>query len=45
MKVLGRRSDLENELSPIEEKLVEVIASSDVRGMRFADVVVLLGDS
>jgi DNA-binding Lrp family transcriptional regulator len=40
MKVLGRRSDLENELSPIEEKIVEVIASSDVRGMRFAKVVV-----
>jgi len=38
---LGRRSDLENELSPIEEKLVEVIATSDVRGMRFADIVAL----
>lgn len=38
---MGRRSDLENELSPIEEKLVEIIASSDVRGVRFADVVML----
>lgn len=41
MVVLGRRSDLEHELNPIEEKLVEVVASSDVRGMRFADVVLL----
>ena len=41
MKLLGRRSDLEIELNPIEEKLVEVVASSDVRGMRFADIVAL----
>jgi DNA-binding transcriptional regulator YhcF (GntR family) len=41
MSGLGRRSDLENEFNPIEEKLVEVIASSDARGTRFADVVML----
>jgi len=38
---LGRRSDFENDLHPIEEKIVEIIASSDVRGIRFADVVFL----
>jgi hypothetical protein len=38
---LGRRSDFENESSPIEEKLIEVIASSDARGTRFSDIVML----
>lgn len=38
---MGRRSDLENELNPIQERLVEIVASSDVRGMRFADIVLL----
>jgi len=36
---LGRRSDLENELRPIDEKLVEIIAGSELQGMRFADIV------
>ncbi|MCZ2809598.1 MAG: hypothetical protein O2V44_09615 [Candidatus Bathyarchaeota archaeon] len=36
---MGRRSEYENELNPIEERLVEIIASSDFRGMRFVDIV------
>lgn len=39
--ILGRRSDYENELRPIEEKLVEIVASSDARGMRFTDIAEL----
>jgi DNA-binding Lrp family transcriptional regulator len=38
---MGRRSDLENEFRPIEEKLVEIVASSDYRGIRFVDIVQL----
>ena len=40
---MGRRSDMENEERPIEEKLVEVVASSDFRGMKFGDIVELAG--
>jgi len=36
---MGRRSELENELKPIEERLVEIIASSGFGGMRFVDIV------
>jgi len=36
---MGRRSDYENELNPIEEKLTEIIASSDFRGIKFAEIV------
>jgi hypothetical protein len=32
---------MENELNPIEEKLVEIIASSDARGIRFTEIVAL----
>ena len=39
--MLGRRSDLENELNPIEEKLVEIIATADVRGIRYTEIVAL----
>lgn len=38
---MGRRSDFENEFRPIEEKLVEIVASSDYRGIRFVDIVSL----
>ncbi len=36
---MGRRSEMESEDRPIEEKIVEIVASSDYRGLRFADVV------
>lgn len=36
---MGRRSDMEDEQRPIEDKLVEIVASSDFRGMRFGDIV------
>lgn len=36
---MGRRTDFEDEFRPIEEKLVEIVASSDYRGLRFGDVV------
>lgn len=36
---MGRRSYRKNNLEPIEESLIEIIASSDSRGMRFADIV------
>ena len=36
---MGRRSSMEVEDRPIEEKIVEIVASSDYRGLRFADVV------
>lgn len=42
---MGRRSDLKNELNPICERLVEIIASSEYRGIRFADIVVFAGKS
>jgi hypothetical protein len=35
---MGRRSDLENEFHPIEEKLVEIVARADYRGMKFSDI-------
>lgn len=38
---MGRRSDMENEQRPLEEKLVEIVASSDFRGMKFGDVTQL----
>lgn len=38
---MGRRSDYENELRPIEEELVEIVASSDARGLRFTDIAEL----
>lgn len=36
---MGRRTDLWNDHEPIEDKLTEIIAGSDSRGMRFADIV------
>lgn len=36
---MGRRTDWENESKPIEEKLVEIVASSELEGMRFAEIV------
>jgi DNA-binding Lrp family transcriptional regulator len=36
---MGRRTDFEDEFRPIEEKLVEIVASSDYRGLRFGDIV------
>ena len=36
---MGRRSSFEEEFRPIEEKLVEIVASSDYRGLRFVDIV------
>jgi DNA-binding Lrp family transcriptional regulator len=36
---MERRSSLENELTPIDEMLVEIIASSDFRGMSFSNIV------
>lgn len=36
---MGRRSDMEAEDRPIEEKLVEIVASSDYRGLKFAEIV------
>ncbi|MEM2129915.1 MAG: hypothetical protein QXZ70_04875 [Candidatus Bathyarchaeia archaeon] len=35
---MGRRSEFENEFHPIEEKLVEIVARADYRGMRFGDI-------
>jgi len=35
---MGRRSDLEEELRPIEAKLVEIVARSDYRGVRFVEI-------
>ena len=36
---MGRRTTFENEYHPIEEKLVEIVARSDCRGLRFGDIV------
>lgn len=36
---MGRRCDLKNDLEPVEESITEIIAGSDSRGMRFADIV------
>jgi hypothetical protein len=36
---MGRRTSFEEEFRPIEEKLVEIVASSDYRGLRFGDIV------
>ena len=36
---MGRRTDFEEASHPIEEKLVEIVASSDYRGLRFGDIV------
>jgi predicted transcriptional regulator len=36
---MGRRSELQNELEPIEERLIEIIANSDHMGKSFTDVV------
>lgn len=36
---MGRRSDVENEWNPIEDRLVEIIAGSDMDGMRFREIV------
>jgi DNA-binding Lrp family transcriptional regulator len=36
---LGRKADLEEEFRPIEETLVEIVASSDYQGLRFSDIV------
>jgi DNA-binding transcriptional regulator YhcF (GntR family) len=36
---MGRRSDFENEWKPIEDRLVEIIASSDLQGMKFGEIV------
>jgi DNA-binding transcriptional regulator YhcF (GntR family) len=41
MKAMGRRSDMENEQRPIEDRLVEIIASSDYQGIKFGDIVQL----
>src|SRR5665647_1331146 len=35
---MGRRSDFEEEDLPFEEKLVEIVARSDYRGMRFGEI-------
>ena len=36
---MGRRITFENEFRPFEEKIIEIIARSDYRGMKFGEVV------
>jgi hypothetical protein len=40
---MDRRSKFENEYHPTEEKIVEIVARSDYRGMRFGDIVYWAG--
>src|SRR5208283_3482785 len=36
---MGRRTTFEDEYHPFEEKIVEIVARSDYRGMKFGDIV------
>ncbi len=38
---MGRRTDWESEERSIDEKIIEIIASSDARGIRFTEIVAL----
>jgi DNA-binding transcriptional regulator YhcF (GntR family) len=38
---MGRRTKWENEERPVEEKIIEIVASSDARGVRFTEIVAL----